>query len=208
MSTRENRAPDRVDGRVPSQRNADGTRKRILEAAQALFSARGYASVGVREISAAAQADPTLIRRYFGSKEKLFEAALADLLDVTALLRFGRENFGTSVVDFVVGDPEDVVNPLPMLIYAAADVTSRKIAQRLLDDLVISPIGAWLGPPDGDELAARITMLLSGMFLYWQLLPLRPLADDLPAATRTWLSDSLQAIVDRKEPGTAGRAES
>lgn len=192
------KTPLTADRPTPAKRNADETRSRILRAAQTLFSKRGYASVGVREIASAAHADPTLIRRYFGSKEKLFEAALAGALDVSTLLSFGHENFGVEAVAFVISGEQNVINPLPMLLYSTADVTSRQIASRLLDDLVIKPIGDWLGPPDGDELAARITMLFSGMFLYWKLLPVGPLSGEVPESTRTWLSQSLQALVDRR----------
>jgi AcrR family transcriptional regulator len=45
---------------------------RILAAADTLFSARGYENVTVRDIAAAADADPALIIRYFKSKLELF----------------------------------------------------------------------------------------------------------------------------------------
>jgi AcrR family transcriptional regulator len=58
----------------PDRSRAGGqdTRRRILAAADGLFSARGYEDVTVRDIAAAADADPALVIRYFGSKIDLF----------------------------------------------------------------------------------------------------------------------------------------
>lgn len=61
-------------GRAASRSRASGqdTRRRILAAAGTLFSARGYEDVTIRDIAAAADADPALVIRYFGSKNELF----------------------------------------------------------------------------------------------------------------------------------------
>ena len=61
-------------GRPTDRSRASGqeTRRRILAAADDLFSARGYEDVTVRDIAAAADADPALVIRYFGSKNELF----------------------------------------------------------------------------------------------------------------------------------------
>jgi AcrR family transcriptional regulator len=51
------------------------TQERILSAARRLFAEAGYASTTIRAVATAADADPALVMRYFGSKEKLFAAA-------------------------------------------------------------------------------------------------------------------------------------
>jgi AcrR family transcriptional regulator len=55
-----------------SRASGQDTRRRILAAAGELFSARGYDDVTVRDIAAAADADPALVIRYFKSKNDLF----------------------------------------------------------------------------------------------------------------------------------------
>lgn len=55
-----------------SRASGQDTRNRIVAAAAALFAARGYEEVTVRDIAAAAGADPALVVRYFGSKNELF----------------------------------------------------------------------------------------------------------------------------------------
>ncbi len=54
------------------------TKDAIGRAAGRLFRARGFANVSVRAIAAEAGADPALVIRYFGSKERLFLEAVAD----------------------------------------------------------------------------------------------------------------------------------
>lgn len=53
------------------------TEARILQAARRIFTQRGYDAAGLREIADAAQANLSLISRYFGGKEGLL-AALMD----------------------------------------------------------------------------------------------------------------------------------
>jgi len=61
-------------GRPTGRTRASGqdTRRRILAAAGTLFSSRGYEQVTIRDIAAAADTDPALVIRYFGSKNDLF----------------------------------------------------------------------------------------------------------------------------------------
>src|SRR3546814_5818792 len=62
-------------------RDADRTRQAILDAAQQVFAEKGFAEAGVRDITARAGVNPSLVSRYFGGKLKLFEAALDAALD-------------------------------------------------------------------------------------------------------------------------------
>jgi AcrR family transcriptional regulator len=59
-------------------RDAAASRRALLAAAGALFHERGYEGATVREIGERAGVDPALIARYFGGKERLYLAALAE----------------------------------------------------------------------------------------------------------------------------------
>jgi AcrR family transcriptional regulator len=59
-------------------RDAVATRRALLESAGALFHERGYEGATVREIGERAGVDPALIARYFGGKEGLYLAVLAE----------------------------------------------------------------------------------------------------------------------------------
>lgn len=56
-----------------------GTKERILEAAIDLFSERGYAEVGIRDIAAAVGIKESSLYNHFAGKKQLFDAILDDL---------------------------------------------------------------------------------------------------------------------------------
>ncbi len=57
-------------------RDAEATRERILDSAEALFARRGFDGVTVRQIMSAAGADVALAYYHFKSKRDLFDAVL------------------------------------------------------------------------------------------------------------------------------------
>lgn len=59
-------------------RDAAASRRALLTAAGELFHARGYEGATVRDIGERAGVDPALIARYFGGKEGLYLAVLAE----------------------------------------------------------------------------------------------------------------------------------
>lgn len=63
-------------GRPVGRPPATATRKRILDAAEALFAERGYDGVTVRQITAEAGVDTALAHHHFGSKQDLFARVL------------------------------------------------------------------------------------------------------------------------------------
>jgi AcrR family transcriptional regulator len=58
--------------------DAQASREALLGAARALFDERGYDRATTREIGERAGVDPALIARYFGSKEGLYLATIAE----------------------------------------------------------------------------------------------------------------------------------
>ena len=61
-------------------RDAEDTRRRLLEAAATEFAERGIAGARVDRIAAAASANKALIYSYFGNKEDLFDAVFHALV--------------------------------------------------------------------------------------------------------------------------------
>jgi AcrR family transcriptional regulator len=60
----------------PPQRRSDATRAAILEAARRRFAAEGFRKATIRSIAADAAIDPSMVMRYYGSKDGLFAAAV------------------------------------------------------------------------------------------------------------------------------------
>jgi AcrR family transcriptional regulator len=64
-------------------RDAEATKRRILEAATAEFAAHGIAGARVDRIAAAADANKSLIYAYFGNKDALFDAVFESMVATT-----------------------------------------------------------------------------------------------------------------------------
>jgi AcrR family transcriptional regulator len=179
------------------QRDAERTRTALLNAAQTLFSTRGFANTGVREVAELAGANPALVIRYFGSKEGLFRAAL-ERVNMSELLRGDRRRFGANLMAAVLDNP-DASGPLAMMMLSAADPAAHAASVEFLQTKLIAPLARWLGPPDGRGRAARISLLWTGFLTTWKLLPIQPLDKAHLASTRRWLEAATQAIVDEGE---------
>ena len=72
-----NTIPRKQPGRPPA--GTDQTvRQQLLAAARTLFAQQGYDAISIRKLAESAQVNPAMIHYYFGSKEGLYEAMLAD----------------------------------------------------------------------------------------------------------------------------------
>ena len=177
------------------QRDAERTRAALLISARTLFSTRGFANTGVRDVAELAGVNSSLVRRYFGSKHGLFRATLEQVLDITPVFGGDRRRFGVDMVAIFL-DTEDAPGPLAMMILSAADPEAHATSVELLQAKAIAPLARWLGPPDGEGRAARLNILWTGFLTSWKLLPIQALADARITSTRRWLEAATQTIVD------------
>lgn len=178
------------------RRNAVHTRERILAAAQEVFSTRDYTQARLSDIAAEAGVNQALIVRYFGSKDQLFETALAALLKANSVDQTRtREGFGEMVVRRLLGEEDGARDPLPMVIHAVSDPLAQSIAQRLMVEEILLPTASWLGGGEAEARAAEILLLCAGLFTYRKLLPLPPFEGRMAPASRRWLEDALQALI-------------
>ena len=112
-------------------RSSDRTRAAILRAARAHFARHGYERTTIRAVAADAAIDASMVMRYFGSKEKLFDAALTIDLRLPDLTAVARDDLPHVLVrhflDRWEGDPAD--DALLLLLRSA--VTNERAAARL-----------------------------------------------------------------------------
>jgi AcrR family transcriptional regulator len=91
-------------------RDGQATRRRILEAAAAEFSAYGIAGARVERIADAAQANKAQLYAYFGNKDQLFDAVWADrvklVLAVAPLEGDDLVGYAVDLYDAFVSRPE------------------------------------------------------------------------------------------------------
>ena len=152
----------------PRCRNAKATRQAILEAAKICFMHDGYEQVGVREIAARAGVDPSLVNRYFGSKEGLFSEAVASKFDLRHLLDGDRATLGERLARYVLQKKSDGTDydPLVALLRSSSsDVCSGMLRNAILEGLV-RPLAARHDGPDALSRAELVGSTLLGLLVH------------------------------------------
>ena len=108
------------------------TRAAVLAAAREEFATRGYDGATIRGIATAADVDPALVHHYFGTKDKVFAAALE--------LPF---NPGEIFARVLVGGIDGVGERLLRAVFAAwSDVGTRAAAMAVMRTATSSDKGA------------------------------------------------------------------
>jgi AcrR family transcriptional regulator len=161
---------------------SEGTRRAILQAARAIFAARGYEQTTIRAVAAQACVDASMVMRYFQSKAGLFTAAVATDLQIPDLRSVPSSHRGELLVRYFVGRWEGPAADDKLIALLRTAVTSEAIAgqvQAILGQRLTERI-APLGEEQAPERAALIAAQLLGLALCRYILRFEPLAS-LPA---------------------------
>ena len=189
-------APRRT-GRRPG--SAD-TRGRILAAARHAFGERGFEQASVRQVAAEAGVDPALVHHYFGSKQRLFVAAMAFPVDPAIVLprllaEGSRDDLGERFVRFVIGlwDRPDV-RPLVTGVVrsAVSDPTAAGMARQVLAEGPLLALAAAIDRPDARLRATLASSHLMGIAMARYVLEVEPLASMSPEDVATLVGPSVQ----------------
>lgn len=197
-------------GRRPG--NAVG-RGQILAAATTQFGEHGYLETTIRMVGKAAGVDAKLVHYYFGTKEDLFTAVIAEAFrsrGLLALLDPGQtppdESPGTRYVDAVLTALEDP-GVGPGFVGLVRSIGSHEESKRIYLRFVYEEVLDRLAPRlPGDDASVRIALAgshLLGLVMARYVLGVPPLAD-LP---REDVARAVGPVIDRYILGdAAGRA--
>jgi AcrR family transcriptional regulator len=180
----------------PVAKDSATTKERIIAAAQTVFSTRGYAQGMVRDIAQVAGVAPSLIIRYFGSKDALFEIALAKSLDLSSMLSTTRNNYGRHAVSLLTERHANTIFATSMLVLSISEPHMRDRALRLVRKAIIKPLAEWLGPPNAEGRAQLVAILTMGYSVFEILLPLNEPLSPADRQLRKWIAGALQTIAD------------
>jgi AcrR family transcriptional regulator len=145
--------------------------------------------------------DPALVHHYFGSKDKLFLAAVEAPADpdelVPEVLAAGRDMLGTAVIRMAlhVWDGPGQAAGLALLRSAVGSEWTAKLLREFLVARVLRRVVSTLGC-DPDERAARASLVASqlvGMVMARYVLRLEPLA----SASPDWVVATIGPTVQR-----------
>jgi AcrR family transcriptional regulator len=179
-------------------RNANATREAILRSALVAFSRSGYDGVGVREIAGEAGVTAMLVNRYFGSKEKLFAAAVETIFSEGELLKGDVASLSRHAADFLVGTATpDVLpaDPLLLMLRSAASPEAAAILRDGLERHFQQPLAASLPGVDVRERAVLFLGLVAGFQLMYRVIAAKPLVEADPELLAKRLESMFQLLV-------------
>lgn len=157
---------------------SDVTRARILAAAGSLFSEQGYERTTIRDVAARAAIDPSMVMRYFGSKEGLFAKAAAFDLRLPDLSGVSRTKIGATLVGHFLDVWENEGGGgLIILLRAAASNEGAAETIREILTLQILPLVQRISPgPLAPVRAGLVATQMLGLALGRYILKLPPVA--------------------------------
>jgi AcrR family transcriptional regulator len=186
---------------------SDRARSAILRAARDHFSREGYDRATIRAIAGDAGIDPALVIRYFGSKDRLFAAAVEIDLRLPDLSSIPAGQRGPALVRHFLerweGEPADEA----LLVLLRSAVTHAAAAERMREVFaaqVVPALAALRDPGEGAMRAGLVASQMLGLALCRTLLRLPPVAaldvEKLVALVGPTIERYLSG--DRAGPGT------
>ncbi len=166
---------------------SSNTRERILDHARDLFARNGISNTSIRAVAAAAGVDSALVHHYFGTKEKLFAAAVhipIDPMDVIGPLReVPVEELGHWIPSILLplwdSDIGTAFIATLRSILAGSEVN---LFRTFIQDVIAVEVGARVDDPPGSGIV-RVQFVASqlvGVVMARYILQLEPFAS-LPA---------------------------
>ncbi|MGY1914704.1 TetR/AcrR family transcriptional regulator [Blastococcus sp. SYSU DS0973] len=178
-------ARNRPTGRRPG--NPD-TRQAVLAAAREAFAERGFDGATIRRIATAAGVDPALVHHYFGSKDRLFLAAIeapanpAELLP--EVLAGGRDNLGENLVRMLLRVWDGPMQPAALALVRSAvgnEWTAKLLREFLVSQVLRRVVGTLdLPPAEREARGALVASQLIGLVMARYVLKVEPLASSAP----------------------------
>jgi AcrR family transcriptional regulator len=172
------------------------TRTAILDAARRRFAADGYERATIRAIAADAAIDPSMVMRYYGSKEGLFAAAADVDLKLPDITAAPLGQAGAALVRHFVERWEGGLADEVLLVLFRAAVTNERAAERLrgifADQVARRLAGVVPDPAEAQARAALIATQLLGTALCRYILRLPPVATMPPETLTANLSPTIQ----------------
>lgn len=110
------------------RRTSQDTKAAILAAARERFGAAGFQAATIRAIAADAGIDPSMVMRYFGSKDRLFAAAAEFDLRFPDFTAMDRAQVGRSLVSHFL---ERWESDEALVILLRSSATNADAAQRM-----------------------------------------------------------------------------
>ena len=158
-------------------------REAILRAARGTFATKGYDRTTIRGVARTARVDPALVHHYFGTKDRLFAAAMQFPVDPSMVADLivgpGLEGAGERLVRLFLRIWDTPENREPMLGLLRSAVTNPRAARMLrefVSKALLSRVAPALGGDDAELRAALVGSQVIGLAIFRYVLEVEPLA--------------------------------
>ncbi|RDI42648.1 TetR/AcrR family transcriptional regulator [Nocardia mexicana] len=162
---------------VDTPRRSDGTRAAILDAARRRFAEDGFRKATIRAIAADAGIDPSMVMRYYGNKEGLFDAALDVDLSLPDLAGADPDSLGELLARRFIELWDSSPGNEILLTLLRSSVTDDAVVERLQQVFAhqLTPVVLRIGDPaDAPRRAGLIASQVLGLALCRYVLRLPP----------------------------------
>jgi AcrR family transcriptional regulator len=178
---------------APRARRSDATRAAILRAARERFAADGYERATIRAIAADARIDPSMVMRYYGSKEGLFAAAAEFDLRLPDLAAVPPDRLGETLVRHFLGRWEGDETLAALLRAASTNPGAAERMRRLFaDQLAAAVAGFGTDPATTARRAGLVASQTLGLAFTRYIVRLPPVVEMAPEDLVAWVAPTLQ----------------
>jgi AcrR family transcriptional regulator len=183
------------------RRRSDDTREAILAAARERFAADGYERATIRAIAKDASIDPSMVMRYYGSKEGLFAAVVAVDLKLPDLAALPREDIGRVLVSHFLTMWEENEVLTALLRVGVTNQAGTERTQGVFRDQLL-PVARQVSP-DPEQAPVRAGLMatqLLGLGLTRYVLRFPPVVALTREEVVAWLAPTLQRYLTAPSP--------
>lgn len=177
------------------RRSSEQTKANILAAARERFAVDGYDRATIRAIAADAGIDPSMVMRYYGSKERLFAAAAEFDLRLPDLAAVPRDEVGAVLTGHFL-DRWEQDDALKILLRTAAVVTNAGVNERfsaIFAGQLVPAVTRLTGDPvTAPVRAALLATQILGMALCRYVLALPPVVAMNREQMIAWIGPTVQ----------------
>jgi AcrR family transcriptional regulator len=182
-----------VSPRTGRRAGDNETRELILGAARARFGRSGYEGATIRGIAADAGVDPALVHHFYGTKERLFVAAMhfpvvpSDALHDLAAVK--RSRLGEAIVRLFLeiwDEPDARSTMIGLLRSAANNEDAARMLRQFVSGAILGQLKDAVAAPDVDLRVSLVASQVVGLAFTRFVVKLEPIAsasrDEIGAA--------------------------
>ncbi len=180
---------------VGMRRSAAETKAVILAAAKDRFAQSGFERATIRAIAADANIDPSMVMRYFGSKDQLFAAAADFDLQIPDLAGVDRADVGARIVDYFM---ERWERDEALVVLLRSSTSNADAAQRMRQIFAgqLAPAIAGINPVQPERRAGLVATQMLGLALCRYVLRLPPVLEMSHDEVVSWLGPTVQRYIE------------